>query len=586
MPSSSAAFSQAAADFDRRCFLAAAGLAAGTAAVAPASAASLDALLRIDQDAQPDEAAAPAGVSVEAIAQAEKLLGLTFTDKERDMMRPGLEQQVEFWQFLRDLGLQNNEAPAEVFDPRMPGETYPHNARRSRFAPVESTRKPDSATDLAFAPASQLAHLLRTRQLSSVEITELCLNRLKEHGPTLECVVTLTEELAMDQARQADRERSQGKVRSPLHGIPFGLKDLFDTAGIRTTWGAAPYKDRVPDRDSAVYAKLRDAGAVLCAKLTLGALAYGDIWFGGRTKNPWNLKQGSSGSSAGSAASAAAGLLPVTMGTETYGSIGSPSARCGATGLRPTFGRISRAGAMALCWTLDKAGPLCRTVDDCALALDVLNGADPADPASRDVPLNLDMTRSIKGVRVGYDPREYDSDAATDADRHVLDILRDRGCKLVELELPRSREFGGVIFLLISVEAACAFDELTRSNQDDLMQWQSPQAWPNTFRMARFYPAVEHLMASRLRRRYMQLAHELFSQVEVITAPQRHGALHAITNMTGHPAITQKHGFRDNGTPRGFTMWGRLYDERTLLAVARAVEQDLGLWTKRPPLFS
>jgi len=562
------------------------GAASAPGLVSKAAAAdNFEAAIFQRQDVQPDEAAAPPGVSAKTIEEAQKLIGVEFTEKEREMMAPLLSQQLRYWEFLREQGLENGESPAETFNPQLPGVSYERNSRRDRLTPVRRGSLPSSKLDIAFAPAAQQANWLRTKQITSVELTQLHLDRLKKHDGKLECVITLTEDAAMEQARQADRELAAGRSRGPLHGLPFGLKDLFDTAGIRSTWGAAPYKDRVPDRNSAVYNRLRDAGAVLCAKLTMGALAYGDIWFGGRTRNPWNIEQGSSGSSAGPAAAAAAGLLPITIGTETYGSIGSPSARCGATGLRPSFGRISRAGAMALCWSLDKAGPICRTVDDCAMALASLNGADPDDAASIDMPLNLDMTRSVRGVRVGFDPSEYESDRATDADRKTLDILRDRGCELVETKLPQG-PFGQVIFLLISVEGACAFDELTRSNQDDLMQWQSPQAWPNIFRSTRLFPAVEYLQSSRIRRRYLRLVHDLFRDVDVITAPQRHGAMHALTNMTGQPAITQKHGFRDNGTPRGFTMWGRLYDESTLLRVARAVEQDLDLWTKRPPMFA
>ena len=390
-------------------------------------------------------------------------------------------------------------------------------------------------------------------------------------------------EHAIDRARRADREIKSGAWRGPLHGLPYGVKDLFDTAGVRTTWGAAPFKDRTPDRDSAVVKRLDDAGAVCIAKLTCGALAYGDIWFGGKTRNPWNTEQGSSGSSAGSAAAVAAGCCAFAIGTETYGSIASPSARCGATGFRPSFGRVSRAGVMALCWSLDKVGPICRSAGDCAAVLDAIAGVDPEDESTVDLPMNIGMTGGVAGKRIGYLKDEFDSDAATDDDSKTLGALRELGCELVPVTLEPG-PYGDLIFFIISVEAAAAFDELTRFNLDDQMQWQDDQAWPNTFRMTRLAPAVEFMQARRLRRRFMKRAAGLFEGVDAVIAPRRHGAMHALTNMTGHPAITIRQGFRDDGTPTAVTLWGSLYDDAGLLRLGGELELRLGVWKRRPPL--
>ncbi len=430
---------------------------------------------------------------------------------------------------------------------------------------------------------TSLSHWLRTRRITSERLTEIYLGRLKKHGPGLECVVTLMEESALAQARRADREIAAGRYRGPLHGVPWGAKDLFDTKGTRTTWGAEPWMDRIPDRDAAVVRRLDEAGAVLVAKLTMGALAYGDIWFGGKTRNPFKREQGSSGSSAGSASAAAAGLVGFALGTETYGSIASPSARCGATGFRPTFGRVSRAGAMALCWSLDKVGPIARTVEDCALALDAIAGRDAEDPATIDLPLNIDMTAGIAGMRVGYPKAEYEGDGAGEADRAGLEALKRLGVSLVPIEISAGN-YGEVIFFLISVEAAAAFDEMTRSGRDETLKWQADEAWPNTFRMTRLAPAVEYMQARRLRRRFMTTAAELFGKVDAIIAPRAHGALHAMTNMTGQPAVTIRQGFREDGTPSAVTLWGGLFDDARLLRLGAGLERELGLWKRRPIL--
>lgn len=563
---------------DRRGFLAA-GLAGGAAVAAP----WLSPAAALAQQAQ-GEAPVPPGIGPETIAEAQRVIGLEFTEAERATIAESVGQLISFYGVIRAEGLSNGEGPAEVFDPRLPGfSAPPAEFAAGRYAPASPGALPESEADICYAPVAHLAHWVRTRQITSERLTRLYLDRLRRLNEKLECVVTFMDDSALAQARRADAEIAAGNHRGPLHGLPWGVKDLFDTAGVRTTWGAEPWQERVPDRDSAVVQRLSDAGAVLIAKLSLGALAYGDIWFGGRTNNPWRLDQGSSGSSAGSASATAAGCVAFAIGTETYGSIGSPSARCGATGFRPTFGRVSRDGAMSLCWSLDKVGPLCRTAECCAMALEAINGHDGRDPWTTRMPLSIDMVSPVRGMRVGYDPSSYENRFVVDDDRAVLDALRAEGCEMVEVSIPEG-PWGQMIFMLITVEAAAAFDEMTRLDQDDMLTWQSPQAWPNTFRTGRFIPAVDYFNATRMRRRLMKEADSLFAGVDAIVAPQAHGAMHAITNMTGQPAVTFRTGFREDGTPRANTMWGRLYDDGALLRLAWAVERRLGLWSKRPPL--
>lgn len=564
---------------DRRGFLAA-GLAGGAVGAATPWLTPAQALA---QQAQ-SEAPVPGGINPATIVEAQKLLALSFTGEEREMIADSIGSLIDFYAVLRDAGLENAEAPAETFDPRLAGFSPPASTSLpGRYPATRPGPLPDSEEDICYAPVSHLAHWVRRRQITSERLTRLYLDRLHRLNEQLECVITFMDEQAMTQARRADAEIAAGRYKGPLHGLPWGGKDLLDTAGIRTTWGAAPWKDRVAERDAAVVRRLDEAGAVMIAKLSMGALAYGDIWFGGRTNNPWKLDQGSSGSSAGSASATAAGCVAFSLGTETYGSIGSPSARCGATGYRPTFGRVSRDGAMALCWSLDKIGPICRTAECCAHVLEAINGHDPADPSTTRVPLALDMASSVRGMKVGYDPSSYENQFVGDADRAVLDALRAEGCEMVEVEIPQG-PWGQLIFMLITVEAAAAFDEMTRTDQDDLLAWQSPRAWPNTFRTGRFIPAVEYFNAKRLRRRLMSRVGALFQSVDAIVAPQAHGAMHALTNMTGQPAITFRTGFREDGTPRANTIWGGLYDDNATLRLGWAVERRLDLWKKRPPL--
>ncbi|MHC4974985.1 MAG: amidase [Planctomycetota bacterium] len=559
---------------DRRTFLISSGLAAGLTT-------SFSAL-----GLQEGEADVPPGISVESLKKAEELLGITFTDTEREQMRVSLDGNKEIYDLLRETAYENALAPAETFDPRIPGKQYNLDRASSEATPRNAILSlPSDPLDIAYARVADLAHWIRSKQISSVELTRLYLDRLHTINERLECVITFTDDLAMRQAQRADERLARGDHLGPLHGLPWGAKDLLDTRDIKTTWGARPFKDRIGTLDAAVVEKLSDAGAVLIAKTTLGSLAYGDIWFDGRTNNPWNPEQGSSGSSAGSASATAAGGVAFSIGTETYGSIMSPASRCGASGFRPTFGRVSRHGAMALCWSLDKIGPICRSANCCELVLEAINGYDPRDAGSIDAKLRFEETRRLGELTIGYDPSHYEGERVSDGDRQVLQICKDAGCTIKEIEIP-SGPFGAIIFLSIIVEGAAAFDRLTRDNQDDLMKWQSDQAWPNSFRAGRLIPAVEYMQARRLRRRYMHQMDELFSDLDIIIEPQSAGSLHALTNMTGQPALTFRTGFRDDGTPRANTIWGNLFQDEQVLSAGHQIESSLDIRHKRPPLFA
>ncbi len=561
----------------RRSFLAALSAAAAAAPWAHAASAQ-------------DEAPAPPvppGIDADTIAQAEKLVKLEYTDAEREQILHSIGDAFGIWEELRKAKLENAEGPAEVFDPRLPGQSFARVRAPGKFALAAPGKLPDADVDIAFASIASLSHWVKSGQLACERLARIYFDRLKRLDAKLLAVITLCEERALAQAKALDAELKAGKWRGPLHGIPWGAKDLFDTAGIATTWGAEPWKDRVPETDAAVVKRLDAAGAILVAKLSLGALAYGDIWFGGRTNNPWKLDQGSSGSSAGSAATTAAGCVAFAIGTETYGSIMSPSSRCGTTGFRPTFGAVSRAGAMALSWSLDKVGPICRSVEDCAIVLDAIAGADAADPATIDVPLAIDVSgdaaKSIDGLTIGWLASEFEGPRVSAGDHAVVDALKASGAKLVPVTVPKG-PYGDVIFFLISVEGAAAFDEMTRFDEDDQLKWQAREAWPNTFRTARLFPAVEFMQARRLRRRFMQVARDVFANVDVLIAPQNHGDLHALTNMTGQPALTLRTGFRKDGTPTAITAWAGLFDDAKLLRLGRALEAALGVSDKRPPI--
>ena len=524
-------------------------------------------------------------ISPELIAAAEQLVGLRFTAAERELMRDGLHKQLEHYAQLRSVTLANDVPPALRFDPQ------PSPSAAPTFAPAIIEYRPTTPAlatpadfeQLAFAPVTQLAELIRTRQVSSVALTEMYLRRLKRYDPMLRCVVSLTEELALSQAQRADAELAAGRYRGPLHGIPWGAKDLLATRGIRTTWGATPFQEQMIDVDATVVRRLEDAGAVLVAKLTMGELAWGDIWFGGTTKNPWNLAEGSSGSSAGPGAATAAGLAGFTIGTETWGSIISPSARCGVTGLRPSFGRVSRAGAMALSWSMDKIGPICRSVEDCALVLQAIYGPDGQDSTVSDQPFSWNPEASLSQLRIGYIKSDFDTERDNRAqDDQTLATLRALGADLIPIELP-DYPVNALAFILFT-EAAAAFDELTRSDRDDLLVQQIQHAWPNMLRLARLIPAVEYIQANRIRTLIMRAMADLMQTIDVYIAPVSVGDNLLLTNLTGHPAIALPNGFSAAGTPTSITFNGQLYDEAMLLAVAKQYQDATNFHLQHPPM--
>lgn len=522
-------------------------------------------------------------ISREVVAEAEKVVGLNFTDAERDSMLDDLNELHRSYDTLRMVTLENSIPPAITFNPILPGIQFNTERKLFKTSTVTNVKTPENIEDLASYTVTQLAQLIKSRKITSVQLTRMYLDRLKKYGSKLECVVTLTEDLAMEQARRADEEIVAGRYRGPLHGIPWGAKDLLAKKGYATTWGATPYKDQVIDVDATVVKRLEDAGAVLVAKLTLGELAWGDVWFGGKTRNPWNLEEGSSGSSAGSAAATAAGLVGFAIGTETWGSIVSPSTRCGTTGLRPTYGRVSRHGAMALSWSMDKIGPICRSVEDCAIVFNAIYGPDGNDRTVVDLPFNWDSKIKLSRLRIGYLKKEFDHDRPNKAnDDAVLETLRGLGAKLIPIELP-DYPIGHLSFIL-SAEAAAAFDELTRSNRDDLLVRQIKNAWPNVFRQSRFIPAVEYIQANRVRTLVMAAMAETMDTIDVYVAPSFGGNNLLLTNLTGHPAVVVPNGFTDKGSPTSITFIGDLYDEATLLGLAKAYQDATDWHLKHPKL--
>ncbi|MDQ7064290.1 MAG: amidase [candidate division KSB1 bacterium] len=534
--------------------------------------------------AQQEEREEPV-IKAEMVKQAEKLIGLEFTDAEIDSMLDGLNRNLRSYQALRKVSLDNSVPPALLFNPIPKGKKLETRQKPIRWSKVNAPEAPDDLEKLAYASVAELAELIRTRKITSVQLTQMYLNRLKKYGPKLQCVVTLTEELAMEQARRADAEIAAGKYRGPLHGIPYGAKDLLAVKGYKTTWGAMPYKDQIIDQTATVVKKLEEAGAVLVAKLTLGALAWGDVWFGGKTRNPWNLEQGSSGSSAGSAAATAAGLVAFSIGTETWGSIVSPSTRCGVTGLRPTFGRVSRAGAMALSWSMDKIGPIARTVEDCAIVFEAIRGPDGIDQTVVEVPFNYDPNVKFSELRIGYTKSLFERDyRGKGNDAKTLETLRKLGAKLIPIELPDTYPVRSLSFIL-SAEAAAAFDELTRSNRDDLLVRQIKNAWPNVFRTSRFIPAVEYIQANRIRTLVIEELDRLFEAIDLYVVPSFGGNNLLMTNLTGHPCVVVPNGFDDKGSPTSISFIGDLFDEATVLAVAKAVQDATDFHRKHPPLF-
>ena len=531
------------------------------------------------------------------IACAEEISGLKFTDAQRQQMVDGLKSQETQIQQLRTITLDNAVAPAVHFDPVPPGVTLRLPTKRAMVrSRVPARTMPRELDELAFLPVTELSELVRRRKVTATQLTEMYLARITRYDPALKAVITVTRERALRQAREADAEIARGKYRGPLHGIPWGAKDLLAVKGYKTTWGAGPYRDQTIDADAAVVQRLDAAGAILIAKLTLGELAQGDIWFGGTTKNPWNISQGSSGSSAGPGSAVAAGLVGFAIGTETLGSISSPATRNGVTGLRPTFGRVPRTGAMALSWTMDKIGPMARSVEDCALVLEAIHGPDNFDRSVKHIPFSWDASLKPSSLRIGYNKTAFELAERNDKnemqhgtrrfDDAALAVFRRMGITLVPVELPEMPY--GAMRLVLTAEGAAAFDELTRSGRDAELVQQTPRDWANTFRTARFISAVDYVNANRARTLAMQKWHALFETVDVIVTPTNVGSQLTATNLTGHPAVILPSGFRDTSesdrtqVPVSLTFLGGLYQEATLLAVAKAWQDATDFHKKYP----
>jgi Asp-tRNA(Asn)/Glu-tRNA(Gln) amidotransferase A subunit family amidase len=558
--------------------------------------------------------APPVGPEVTAgtFAEAERLVQIEMSPADRaqaagnwrQAMAPIYERRTG----PRKMTLETGLAPATVWNPMLPG-TLPGKSGRGESYYIRSADPraalPANDADVAYASVAQLSRWIQARQISSERLTQIYLDRLQQFDPNLHCVITLTREHALKQARQADAEIGAGKYRGPLHGIPWGAKDLLDTAGIPTTYGAEPYRDRVPTKDSAVVERLNAAGAVLVAKLSLGALALNDVWFGGQTMNPWLLEEGASGSSAGPGAATAAGLVAFAIGSETGGSIVSPSMRCGVTGLRPTYGRVARTGAMTLCWSLDKLGPMARNVEDTILVLSAISGPDPGDVASVPSSLAFDANAKVAGLRVGYFPAWMKEAPATDVDRAALDVVKKLGMELVEVSLPDWPYDS--LNLILFAEGAAAFEELTLAHKEAELKVQVSDGWPNTFRQSRFLSAVDFVQADRMRRKVAAEMARVFSQVDLLLVPSLRDEILVITNNTGHPSLTLRAGFVEvsearsdwapdpkhplpkfsppRRVPHGVTLIGRLFDEGTLCQAGIALERAFAVAGERPPGF-
>ena len=520
-------------------------------------------------------------ITKDNIENAEKIIGLEFTKSERDSMQTLLDEQLGNYQKIREVDFANSIPPAIVFNPIPVDFEFPKQQKPIQFSNYSETKLPDNINELAFYTIGQLAELIKTKQITSVELTKFFLDRLKKYDPELHCVITFTEDRALKQAKLMDEEIMNGKYRGMLHGIPFGAKDLLATKDYKTTWGATPYKDQIINEDATVITKLEVAGAVLCAKLTLGALAWGDVWFDGKTRNPWDTTQGSSGSSAGSASSVSAGLLPFAIGTETWGSIVSPSTVCGTTGLRPTYGRVSRTGAMALSWSMDKIGPICRSAEDLAIVFEAIFGPDGIDQSLYDIPFNYTPEIDYDKLKIGYLKNDFDKQYDFHSqDSVTLFKLKELGAELIPIELPTLPV--NDLSIILSAEAGAAFDELTRSDRDDLLVRQIKDAWPNVFRGSRFIPAVEYINANRIRFLLIQQMQEVMENIDLYVAPSWEGDNLLLTNLTSHPCVVLPNGFSEDGTPTSITFIGRLFDEGRLIAFAKKY-QDTTDFNKTHP---
>jgi Asp-tRNA(Asn)/Glu-tRNA(Gln) amidotransferase A subunit family amidase len=603
----------------RRLFLAQASIGLLGAAVASRGSAQNPAATPQQQKpAEPPPGTPPAFGTAPAVGpevapatfgEAEKLVIVEMSSAEREQaagnwrnaMAPLYERRIG----PRKLAIEPAIAPYSQWNPVLPGEKAGPLHDQFLWSRSDPGPLPKNDEDIAFAPLTKLARWMEKRQLTSTHLTQVYLERLERFNPKLRCVITLTREHAEAQAKRADKEIAAGKYRGPLHGIPWGGKDLLDTAGIPTTWGAEPFKDRVPSTDAAVVKRLNDAGAVLVAKLSLGALALNDIWFGGQTVNPWLLEEGSSGSSAGPGAATAAGLVGFAIGSETGGSIVGPSMRCGVTGLRPTYGRVPRTGAMTLCWSLDKLGPMTRNVEDAMLVLHAISGTDPGDLSSVPSKLNYDASIPVNGLRVGYFPAWMKENPATDVDRAALETVKKAGMVPVEVSIP-DWPYDSLDVILFA-EAAAAFEEITLDHEVDKLKVQVPDAWPNLFRQSRFLSAVDFVQCDRLRRKVALEMARVFKEVDLLLVPSLRDEMLTITNFTGHPSLTLRAGFVEvsearsdwapdpanplpkfsppRRVPHGVTLIGRLFDEGTLGRGGLALERSFGVAGERPPGF-
>jgi Asp-tRNA(Asn)/Glu-tRNA(Gln) amidotransferase A subunit family amidase len=548
-------------------------------------------------------------VSAETFRQAEKLVEVESSPDElaqaagnwRSAMAPLYERRVG----PHKVALEETLAPATIWDPVLPGQKLGPSSNQFVRSKDDPGPLPANDEDIAYATVTQLSDWIERRKLTSERLTRIYLARLERFNPKLRCVITLTAELALEQAKKADQEITAGHYRGPLHGIPWGAKDLLDTAGIPTTYGAEPFRNRIPAQDAVVVKRLNDAGAVLVAKLSLGALALNDVGFGGQTMNPWLVEEGSSGSSAGPGAATAAGLVGFAIGSETSGSIVSPAMRCGVTGLRPTFGRVARTGAMTLCWSLDKLGPMARGVEDTMLVLNTILGPDPGDVSSVPSKLDFNAGDSVKELRVGYFPEWMKKSPATDVDRAALEAVKKVGMVPLEVSIPEWPYDS--LELILFAEAAAAFEELTLSGKIHDLKMQVPDAWPNTFRQSRFLSAVDFVQADRLRRKIATEMARVFSQVDLLLVPSLRDEMLTITNFTGHPSMTFRAGFVEvsearsdwapdpahplprfsppRRVPHGITLIGKLFDEGTLGRAGLALERTFGVSDARPPGF-
>ena len=535
-----------------------------------------------------------AEITTQTIAAAEELAGVKFTEEQRAAMIKDLEQQKQQLDELHAVHLDNDVPPAVQFNPLLPGMKLDTARKPMVMSSVRPGAKPSNVEELAYSSIVALAGLIRTRKVTSLELTQMCLARLRKYDPVLQCVVTLCEDRALAHARAMDAEVARGKYRGPLHGIPWGAKDLLAVKGYPTTWGTPPFRSQTFDYDATVVQRLDAAGAVLVAKLTLGELAMGDVWFGGTTKNPWKTDQGSSGSSAGPASATAAGLVGFAIGSETLGSISSPSTRCGVTGLRPTFGRVPRTGAMALSWSMDKLGPICRSAEDCALVLDAVHGPDGQDLSVHDASFNWNAKRPLSSLQIGYFKAAFDlpeldkngkpQHSTKKFDDAALEVMAKLAVKLIPVAVPEAAY--NAMRIVLDAESAAAFDELTRSGRDAEMSRQTPDAWPNAFREARFIPGPDYVNANRVRTLAMRKWAELFKTVDVIVSPTGGSQQLVATNLTGHPAVILPNGFRDNGTPVSLTLLGNLFGEAALCRVAHAYQQATDFHLKRPAQFA